>query len=125
VTIVVAQQLIWYEATNENTGEVTGEILIEYQFDETEKVDGDIFDWGTFTIGTNRKDLNVTNIWETPIRVFLYYNNLPEDWTLTWAGNNTLLDTTDQILNSLTLLIPETTAPGTYNFNTIIYAEAI
>jgi len=130
LTIVVAQQLIWYEATNENQGEVTGEILIEYRFGDEVTVDGDIIDWGSLSPGgVYIKSLNITNIYTDQIIVFLLYDDLPTGWTLIWAGNNTkygtLLPPNQQVIGNIILTLPATVTPGTYAWNTTVSAKVV
>jgi len=94
-------------------------------------VDGDIIDWGALSPGgVYLKSLNITNIHETEqIIVFLLYDDLPNGWTLIWAGNNTKYGTplipNQQIIRNVILTLPATVAPDTYAWNTTIYAEVI
>lgn len=76
-------------------------------------------DWGLCDPGVvyTFDNLTVRNIGNAPLNVTLIPYDLPVNWTLTWRGNETLLNPNEQVEASLDLSIPDTaTEWGTWGF---------
>jgi hypothetical protein len=114
---------IFQSSSNDHTGEIPQGEYYAYRVDDTPTIDGDTIAWGELAEGQNTKSLNVTAIQE--IRIFLYVDNLPTDWTLTWAYNNTVMSIGDQRIDDIILTVPSPAVPGNYTWTTSLVAEAL
>lgn len=108
---------------NPNSGTIPSAMLVTVEFDDIVKVDGDPFLWGSLGYGDNLKTMNVTNISDGVIRVFLYYDNVPANWLVTWNMNNTLIDVGASAVDNYNITVPQGYTSGSYNWNTRIYVE--
>jgi len=76
-------------------------------------------DWGACDPGFiyTFENCTVRNVGNTPLNVTLIPHDLPVGWTLTWLGNETLLQPNTQVEASLDLSIPvDATEWGTWRF---------
>ena len=113
--------------TNSNTG--TGSNppepdIITVSYETVTVDDGDPVDWGTWTVGTNNKELSVFNKHTSLIQVFLYVTDLPADWTLSWSHNGTAWTSGATKTADVIVTVPSSIVDGqVYSFNSSVVAE--
>lgn len=66
-------------------------------------------DWGMLDAGDSYffDNMTVLNTGNIPLTITITAYGLPEGWTLTWAGDGTLVDPTETVEGVLTLTVPE------------------
>jgi len=69
---------------------------------------------------TYNKNLTVVNTSLVNAQVFLILSSFPSDWIQTWIGNETIIAPQGTVKQTLTLTVPVTANPETYNWNTRI-----
>ena len=86
--------------------------------DEVEYFDTDTFDWGTCAKGYSYIfNYTVQNIGNIVGTFYITLTNLPEDWSVTWSVNNTVLQPLGIAEGDLTLTIADSAIPeATYNW---------
>ena len=86
-------------------------------------VNGSIIDWGEMNLAetTYLLEMNVTNTGLMPCKVIFTTTGLPQGWTQTWAGNNTVLPVGGWF--SADLELTTGTVDGTYSWDTHIHLE--
>lgn len=117
VTLVGAISMRGYYFPNEATP--TTPITLVIQIDGEAWANGTIIDWGQVEAGTvYTKSLTVQNTGSVQVNVYIVVANLPEDWTLTWANNNTVVPPGLQTSGTLQLTVPDPmtqTTPQTWD----------
>ena len=68
------------------------------------------------------KNLEVENVGNTTVKVFLMISGLPEGWSLTWSANGSILHAGEKCSGYLTLTVPPD-ASGPYEWDSWIIAE--
>lgn len=81
--------------------------LAEY-YDGTPYANGTTVSWGSSLLAgqTYNKTYRVHNTGTVTCQVVMTVKNLPQNWNLTWAGNNTILDAGEDVTGMLQLTIP-------------------
>jgi len=88
-------------------GTIANVSLAEY-YDGQPYANSTTVSWGSSLIAgqTYNKTYRVHNTGTVTFQVTMTVKNLPQNWTLTWAGNNTILDAGEDVTGMLQLTIP-------------------
>ena len=117
---VVVQMQVPMQAT------VPSELTFTTTIDGEPWTGGTTLDWGTVTPGiTYLSSLDVANTGTITAKVYLYYEPLPTDWTLTWSMNGTTLTPTQHAIADIELTVPASASGGTFNWGTYIKLESV
>ena len=74
--------------------------------------------WGNVTAGESyNKTLSIRNLGGCNVTVTFTVENLPTGWTLTFTGNNTVVQPSAWLNGTLTLTVPADATSGEYAWN--------
>ena len=118
--IIGAMGLLLYQHHLSSGGTIqTPTVELEVYVNGILKPNETSFSWGSDimpgdTITKNLTVVNTGNVW---CRVTLETTGLATDWTLTWTGEDTILGVGESVEGDLTLSVPTTASPGTFNLD--------
>lgn len=121
-TVVTASVIQQYY--HDESGKVTTVQLEEY-LDSQLVANDTSFDWGELLPGESYDwNYTVQNVGSVNCTVYRLVHSLPNGWTETWTGNNTLLTPQDWLVGNLTLTVAAN-ASGTYNWHSYLIGEQV
>lgn len=97
--------------------------LTEY-LDDQLMSNGSKWSWGNVTPGvTYTKNLTVVNSGNSQVTVYLRVSGLPDGWSLTWTGNNTVLQPQKAAVGNLDLSVPGNATGQKYQWDSWVEGE--
>lgn len=102
---------------HKHEGEVVAMSFLEY-YNGTLHANDTTVSWGNDLVAGNSytQSYRVHNTGTVQAKVQLFITNLPSGYTLTWTGNNTVLNAGEDVTAPMTLMIPAN-AVGPFSFD--------
>jgi hypothetical protein len=122
---------ILQSVTNNHTGTINNpHTLFNAFYDGINRTDASQVDWGTFEVGENSLELNVTNISNQRIKIIVYVYDLDPSFNVYWGLNNSAINEYGTLpytaVADFIVTIPDTAIDGsTLDFNVEVTATPV
>lgn len=109
-----------------NHATIDSAVPLTFLLDGDPWTEANITEWGTILPNdVLYAILNATNVGNVDTTVTLHSANLPIGWTITWAGNNTVLVPLETSLGDLTITVASGAGAGEYNWDIDIVSTEV
>jgi len=98
---------------------------ITIYLDNATWINGTDVDWGNFTAGQSKqKSLDIYNTGNVALQITIQNAGVPQDWSLTYTRNGTVVNPLEWLNGTLTLTVASTASLAGYYWDCNIYATS-